>query len=317
MFARVAKFYSVCVVAALFAAAAALAGPAAAQEKLRVVATTTDLRSLVEAVGGDRVTAVNLVPAGADAEDYQPKPQDIALLKGARLVVRVGLDFDLWLEKLLARATFTSGLREIQRGGPGYIDASYAIAVLEVRGASVGPSDGHAHGSGNPHYWLDPQNAEIITGNILEGLSRIDPQNAPVYERNRLAFLRRLANKLQDWEARIAPLRAQALIAYHNDWAYFVRRFRLNLVDFIEPKPGVPPSAARLAAVIRIMRERGIRIIISQPSQPERHVAFLAQQTGATVVRLAGSVGALPGTDDYLSLFDVNIGALAAALGKR
>ena len=110
-----------------------------------------------------------------DAEEYQPKPQDVLRLQErARMLVRVGLDYDLWVDRLLAQA----GKPEISRGGAGYVDASFAIAVLELRGMSVGPGDGHAHGSGNPHYWLDPKNAEIITGTILEALARIDPANA-------------------------------------------------------------------------------------------------------------------------------------------
>ena len=121
-----------------------------AQERIPVVTTTSDLRSLVEAVGGDPVAATSLVPANFDAEDYQDKPQDVVRVKSARMVVRVGLDDDLWFDRVLAQ----TARPEIQRGGAGYVDASYAIAVLEVRGMTVGPGDGHAHGSGNPHYWL-------------------------------------------------------------------------------------------------------------------------------------------------------------------
>src|SRR5262245_63750327 len=158
----------------LLVALFALAAPGFAQEQIQVVTTTTDRRSLAEAVGGDRILAVSLVPPNLDAEEYQPKPQDVLRLKNARLLVRVGLDYDLWLDRLLAQA----GRPEISRGGPSYVDASFAIAVLELRGMSVGPGDGHAHGSGNPHYWLDPKNAETITANILEALARIDPANA-------------------------------------------------------------------------------------------------------------------------------------------
>src|SRR6516162_10264662 len=163
-----------------------LASSALAQGRVQIVTTTTDLRSLVEAVGGDRVEAINLVPAAMDAEEYQPKPQDLVRLKNARLLVRVGLDYDLWLDRLLAQA----GNPNLSRGGAGYVDASFGISVLEVRGLSVGP--GHAHGLGNPHYWLDPKNAEIITSTILEALARRDPANASIYEANRLAFVARL-----------------------------------------------------------------------------------------------------------------------------
>jgi len=301
---------------ALIAASLACAAPGLAQgraeERIQVVATTTDLRSLTEAVGGERVAVVSLVPPNMDAEDYQPKPQDVLRLKSARMLVRVGLDYDLWADRLLAQA----GKPEISRGGAGYVDASFAIAVLELRGMSVGPGDGHAHGSGNPHYWLDPRNAEIITGTILEALARIDPANAAGYEANRSAFLARLQAKLIEWEARLAPIRAMPIVAYHNSWPYFARRFRLDFVAFIEVRPGVPPSSAHLAGIVRTMKARGVRIVVREPHEPQRDVAFVAGKVGASVVTLAASVGALPPAGDYISLFDANVAALTTAASR-
>jgi ABC-type Zn uptake system ZnuABC Zn-binding protein ZnuA len=295
---------------ALAAAALALATPGHAEERIPVVATTTVLRSLVEAVGGDRIAAISLVPANADAEEYQPKPQDVLRLRNARLLVRVGLDYDLWVDRLLLQA----GNRDIARRGEGYVDTSLGIAVLEVRGMSVGPTDGHAHGNGNPHYWLDPRNAEIITANIAEALSRRDPANAAQYEANRHAFLSRLEAKLPDWDAQLAPLRGAPLVAYHNSWPYFARRFRLDFAAFIETKPGVPPSPSHLAAIVTTMRERGVRIVVREPHEPQRDVAFVAEKTGARVVTLATAVDALPATQDYIALFDANVAALLAAV---
>ena len=295
---------------AVIVGALALAAPAFAQERIAVVATTTDLRSLTEAVGGEHVAVVSLVPANMDAEEYQPKPQDVLRLRTARMLVRVGLDYDLWTDRLLLQA----GNSAIRRGGPGYVDASFAITVLELRGMSVGPTDGHAHGSGNPHYWLDPKNAEIITGTILETLARIDSANAASYEANRAAFLARLQSKLAEWEAKLAPLKAMPLVAYHNSWPYFARRFRLDLVGFIEVKPGVPPSPSHLAGIVRTMQARGVRVVIREPHEPKRDVDFVANKAGAKVVTLAASVGVLPQAGDYIALFDANVAALLAAV---
>jgi len=298
---------------ALVVACFAVASPGFSQDRIQVVTTTTDLRSLAEAVGGERVKATSLVPGNMDAEEYQPKPQDVLRLKNARMLVRVGLDYDLWADRLLAQADN----REVGRGGAGYVDASFAIAVLELRGMSVGPGDGHAHGSGNPHYWLDPHNAGIVTGTILEGLARIDPANAATYEANRLAFLVRLRAKLTEWTATLAPLKAAPIVAYHNSWPYFARRFRLDLVGFIEIKPGVPPSPSHLAGIIQAMRARDVRIVVREPREPERDVAFVTNKTGASSVTLAASVGALPQAGDYLSLFDANVEALRSAAAVR
>jgi len=287
--------------------------PAQSKDRIQVITTTTDLRSLTEVVGGDAVDALNLVPANFDAEEYQPKPQDVLRLKNARLVVRVGLDYDLWFDRLLQ----ASAKADIQRAGPAYVDASYGIAALEVRGVSFGPGDGHAHGSGNPHYWLDPKNAEFITANILAGLARIDPDNAKTYEANREAFLTRLAQKVGEWEERLAPLKSLPIIAYHNSWPYFARRFRLEFAGFLEIKPGVPPTPSHLAGIIQTMRARGVRIVVREPHEPERDVAFVAQKSGASVVVLAATVGGLPGARDYFSLFETNVGALVEAAGAR
>ena len=286
---------------------------ASAQDRIRVVTTTTDLRSLTEAVGGEFVEAVSLVPANFDAEEYQPKPQDVLRLKETRLVVRVGLDYDLWFDRLLEAAR----QRDLRRGGEGYVDASFAIAPLEVRGVAVGPGDGHAHGSGNPHYWLDPKNAEFITANILEGLARIDPLHAKAYESNRSAFLARLSAKLTEWEAKLTQLRTTPVVAYHNSWPYFARRFRLDFIDFLEIKPGVPSTPSHLAGIIEKMQARNVRLVVREPHEPERDVAFVAAKTGASVVVLATSVGALPGTGDYLALFDTDVAALVNAAGSR
>jgi ABC-type Zn uptake system ZnuABC Zn-binding protein ZnuA len=292
--------------AAALAAGVALATTAFAQDRIEVVTTTTDLRSLAEAVGGERVAVTNIVPAGMDAEEYQPKPQDALRLKSASLFVRVGLDYDLWADRLLL-ATANGAVR---RGGPGYVDTSYGIATLEVRGMSVGPGDGHAHGNGNPHYWLD---AEVITASILAGLSRVDPESAGTYEANRAAFLSRLREKLAEWERRLAPLQGTPLVAYHNSWPYFARRFRLDFVGFIEVKPGVPPSPGHLAGIVRLMKDRGVKVVVREPHEPQRDVAFVAAKAGATIATLAGSVGDLPQAGDYIALFDANITALTAA----
>lgn len=293
------------VLAALFCA-----GGAAAQEPLFVVATTTDLKSLAEAVGGRRVAVTNIVPPNVDAEEYQPKPQDLSRIRDAKLVLRVGVDYDLWLDRLLAQAKRP----ELRRGGAAHVDCSFAIALLDVRGTQVGPAGGHAHGSGNPHYWLDPANAEIITGVILEALARNDPANAKYYEGERLKFLDRLSARMREWERKLAPVQGKPMIAYHNSWAYYARRFRLNFAGTIEPRPGIPPSPSHLAGLLKLMESQQVKVIVRQPHEPAKNADFLAGKTGAKVVLLATSVGALPAVNDYLSLFDYNAETLVNAM---
>ena len=284
-----------------------LLAPPGTQAALSVLTTTANLQSLVEAVGGDRVSAVSLVPAGSDAEEYAPRPQDLDRIRGASMVVRVGLDYDLWLDRLLRQ----SGKPALLRGGSGHVDASNAVVLLEVKGGGLS-GGAHAHGAGNPHYWLDPKNADVITGNIVEALARLDSLNAKYYEQRRIDFLARLEQRIKVWQLKLAPLAGKPLLTYHNNWPYFARRFRLNFIGTIEPRPGVAPSPAALAGLIRRMREEQVSVIVRHPQEPARDVDFLARKVGARVVILAASVGDLPQAQDYFSLFEANIAALAA-----
>lgn len=277
---------------------------------LTVVTTTSDLKSLVEFVGGDRVRVSSIALPAQDPHSFEPRPSDFQQLKAANLVVKIGLDHDLWIDQMLAEV----GTPAIRRGGAGYVDTSVGIPLLEVRSRSVAPLDGHNHGAGNPHYWLDPFNAQTMTGAIMEGLSRIDPDHANLYETNRVAFLTQLNAKVAEWEQQLASYQGQPVIAYHNSWPYLARRFRLNVVDYIEPKPGVPPSPNHLANLLRQIKEKHISLIIKEPYESDQIPRLLSRKTGVTVATLISSVGAVPQAQNYFSLFDYNIKALAEAL---
>jgi ABC-type Zn uptake system ZnuABC Zn-binding protein ZnuA len=180
-----------------------------------------------------------------------------------------------------------------------------------VRAGGVGPGDGHPHGRGNPHYWLDPMNAEMITATILEALAAVDPANAKRYEANRLAFMDQLMRRMHDW-SRVLN-RPSAIVTQHDTWPYFARRFRLRFVGVIEPRPGVPPGAAHLATLAQLPN---VTAIVRQPYEAPRDADFLAAKTGAPVVVLASGVGDVPQARDYLSLIDYNVRTLSAGSRK-
>jgi ABC-type Zn uptake system ZnuABC Zn-binding protein ZnuA len=292
--------------------ASLVSGTAPAQQ-LRVVATTSDLASLARVLAGDLAQIETIVPPAADPEAFEPRPSDLAKLKGAGVVVRVGLGYDHWLDKLLSLHADAA----VNRGGAGYVDASTGIPLLEVKGSSLDPAnrDGHAHGLANPHYWLDPANAEPITGGIAEAIMRVAPASGEKIIARRDDFLADLKQRLADWERQLGPYRGARLIAYHNTWPYFARRFRFNIVDVIEIKEGVAPSPARLAKLAAIMREQAIRVIVQEPFEPEETSQLLARRTGAQVIKLAPSVGSVSAATDYRAMFDYNVEGLARALG--
>jgi ABC-type Zn uptake system ZnuABC Zn-binding protein ZnuA len=255
----------------------------------------------------------SIVPAGADPEAFEPRPGDLGKLRRAGLLVRVGLGYDYWLDALVNQ----TGEQRLMRGGEATLDASAGIPLLEIRGQSIINEGGHAHGMANPHYWLDPENAIIVTAGIAEALVRIAPGHRDRILANREGFLSQLETRRTLWSRTLAPFAGTKLIAYHNSWPYFARRFRLNVIAFIEPKTGVAPSPAHLVQLISEGRRAQVRAILHEPFDPEDASRFVAQKLGVPLVRLAISVGSLEGTNDYLALFDYNVATLAKALGAR
>jgi ABC-type Zn uptake system ZnuABC Zn-binding protein ZnuA len=280
---------------------------------INVVATTTDLAALVAVVGGNLVTVESIVPPGVDPEAFEPRPGDLGRLQRADLLLRVGLGYDYWLDALVKQ----TGAKRLLRGGEAYLDASGGIPLLEIRGQSVVNEGGHAHGVANPHYWLDPENAITVTAGIAEALVRIAPGQREKILANREGFLSKLETRRARWSQTLAPFAGSRLIAYHNSWPYFARRFRLDVIAFIEPKAGVAPSPAHLAHVIAEGRKAQVRAILHEPYEPEDASRFVAGKLAVPMIRLAISVGSIEGTNDYLALFDYNVATLAKALGAR
>ncbi|MFM0061074.1 metal ABC transporter substrate-binding protein [Paraburkholderia phytofirmans] len=284
-----------------------------AAAQIAVVATTSDVASLVSAVGGDLVRVKTIIPPTIDPEAFEPRASDFANLARADLIVRVGLGYDFWIDRL------TDRLRrpELQQGGLRSIDASTGIPLLEVGGLNpLVPDDGHGHGMANPHYWLDPVNAETITANIATGIIRLAPDARDTVEANRNRFLANLHERLAVWSKQLAPYRGTAVLAYHNGWPYFARRFQLDMVGFIETKEGVPPSAAHLTVLMAQARQRGARAILQTAYEPRRYSEMLSARTGVPVVTLAPSVGSVAQAVDYLSMMDYNVGTLTRALAS-
>jgi ABC-type Zn uptake system ZnuABC Zn-binding protein ZnuA len=290
------------------------AAPAWGGGEISVVTTTTDLKALVEAVGGDRVRVESLAPAVHDPHAVEVKPGQLARLRDAVLLVRVGLDHEPWL----ARALRSAGNPRLAPPGPGNLDASQGIPLLQAETVRARPERGvHVHGLGNPHYWLDPENARVITATILGGLARLAPADQVVFTANRARFLERLDAGLARWSRALAPLAGLRVVVAHDSWPYFARRFGLVVVAAIEPSPGVPPSPQSLAALTARMREGGVRLIIAEPWSNAAVVSQVAARSGARAVTLAASVGADPEAADYIALFDLNVRRLVEAAAAR
>lgn len=289
------------------------AAPAWGGGPLPVVTSSTDLKALVEAVGGDAVHVEALAPPLADPHAVDVKPGQLAKLKAAALLVRVGLDHEPWL----ARALRSVNDPRFAPGSPHYLDASRGIRLLQAETPRVRPERGvHLHGFGNTHYWLDPENARPITGAILDALARLAPSDRPQFEANRKRFLEQLDAGLKRWSQAMAPYRGTRGVVVHETWPYFAERFGLVVVAAVEPTPGVPPSPSYLATLTQKMKDAGVKLVIAEPYSNASLVNQVAARSGARVVTLIPSVGGDPEARDYLALFDLNIKRLTEALAK-
>src|SRR5678809_44185 len=277
---------------------------------IKVVTTTTDLKSITELIGGDKVSVSAIATGYQNPHFVDPKPSYIIGLSKADLFVTVGLDLEIgWSPQLLASSRNT----KIQKGAEGYVDASEGIGLLQVPTAA-NRAEGDIHIYGNPHYWLDPMNGKVIARNIANGLERVDPSDKAIFEANLQSFYNRIDAKMKEWQAKMAPYKGSKIIAYHNEWVYFETRFGLQIVDFMEPKPGIPPTPSQLVKVINEVTANKIRVIISSPYFTTSSSDVVSKQTGVKELTLATSVGAFDPVKDYFGLFDYNIDHLITCL---
>jgi ABC-type Zn uptake system ZnuABC Zn-binding protein ZnuA len=296
----------------LTAAALALCSGAARAE-IKVVTASADLKYICERVGGAEVKVESLAAGDQDLHMVEPRPSLVYKLRKADLVVRVGLDLDMWVDSLINAAKN----KNLFYGASGYVDASAGVPLLEKPEGKVDASMGDIHIYGNPHYWLDPANAKIMAGNILAGLKRAAPDKAAVFEANYGAFVKELDEKLAGWQARMAKYKGLKVITYHSSWPYFARRFGLDVAGHVEPKPGIPPSASHLDSLVKKMRAENIKVILTENYYPRRGPEFLAGKTGAAVVTAAVSAGGAKEVKTYFDVFDRVIAGLEEAADKN
>jgi ABC-type Zn uptake system ZnuABC Zn-binding protein ZnuA len=295
-------------------AAAGLIGTGALMpsKKVNVVATTPDLASIAELIGGDAVDVKALAKPTEDAHFVDPKPSSIVTLNRADMLIDGGAELELgWLPALLQSARNP----KIAAGAPGRVVASQGIRLLEVP-TTFDRSKGDVHALGNPHFLIDPVNARTVAGRIAAQLSQIDPANAAKYNANLKSFEARMDAKLAEWQKQLAPYAGAKIVTYHKDFPYLAARFKLDVVETLEPKPGIAPSPAHLAEVITTMKAKGAKVILVQPFQNRKTAETVARQTGATILDLAQQPGAVKGTATYFDMMDYIVTTIADALRK-
>lgn len=283
---------------------------AAAADKLRVVATTTDLKALAEAVGGDLADVDSLARGNQNPHDLEVRPSLMVKVRRADLLVINGLELDQWAEVVVQGANNP----KVLPGAPGRVDASEGLPVLEVPTGKVDRSMGDVHPVGNPHYTMDPGMAPQITANILNGLVRLQPQSRPTFEKNRAAFLAGVEQAMGRWTAALAPFKGAKVVQYHPVFVYLFTRFGLAKGGAIEDRPGIPATPGHLSRLIQAMKQEQIKLVVVEPWNDVKLAERVAQEAGAKVRVLAPAVGAVKEATSYLDTLDYNVRALAEGL---
>lgn len=294
----------------LLLCAAVMLPSRAEAKKLRVITTLTDLASLTQEVGGDKVDVEALAKGYQDPHFVEPKPSFLLKLRNADLLISVGLDLEIgWLPPLITQ----SGNGRIQPGSPGYLDASQFAEILEIPQGKITRAEGDVHPLGNPHYWLDPDNGRRIAKGIATKLSEMDPGDTAYFQQRDQDFEKRLADADKKWVAEMAPYRGRKVVTYHRSWPNFAKHFGLDVEGYIEPRPGIPPTPSHTIQIVNLMKRDNIKIELIEPYFDLKTPNSIASMTGAKVVVMMPSVGGKPEITDYFKLFDYDINLLTQA----
>jgi zinc/manganese transport system substrate-binding protein len=287
------------------AATLALSAARAEAEVIKVVTTTTDLASLMTAVGGDKVEVQALVPGGFNADFYQPRPSDLFKIHRARLFVQIGLGLEDWARDLVNGANNANLIKA---------QVSYQIPLLDVPAGHVDYSFGDIHPYGNPHYQLDPEDGRVMAQNVFNALVYADPADKDYFAANLATFDAALNTAEAKWRAEMAPYAGAKFIPYHESWDYFARAFKLEIPGTIENKPGFVPSPARIQEVIELAKQQKVRLIVTEPYYDVSIAQLVAKQAGIPMLNLDISVGGNPEQTDYLSMIDYIVSQFVKAL---
>jgi len=281
--------------------------------KLNVVTSTEDLSAIAREIGGDKVTVDSIAKGYQDPHFVEPKPSFFLKLQKADLLAVVGLQLEIgWLPPLITQ----SGNPKIQVGGKGYLDASSQCEILDLPTGPVTRAQGDVHPLGNPHYWLDPENGRRLARAFKDKFSEMQPGDAAFFAQQLASFEQRLTEAEKRWDAQMAPYKGKKVVTYHRSFSNFAKRFGLNIVDYVEPKPGIPPTPSHTLEVINLMRAQNIKLVLVEPYFDMRTPNSIAQQTGGTAIVLLPSVGGEKAVQTYFQLFDYDVNLLVNAFSK-
>jgi zinc/manganese transport system substrate-binding protein len=297
----------------LFLAVLAAAAPAQAQGKLNVVTTTEDLAAIAREIGGDRVTVEAIARGYQDPHFVEAKPSFILKLQRADVLIVVGRELEIgWLPPLVQQ----SRNGKIQPGADAYVDASLEAQILEIPTGQITRAMGDVHPLGNPHYWLDPENGKRVAKEIADKFSQLRPNDRGTFQQRLADFTTRLDAAEKRWLAQMAPYKGTKVVTYHRSFPNFADRFGLDIIGYVEPRPGIPPSPQHTLDLINEMKRQNVKLILVEPYFDLKTPNAIARDTGGQVLVMPPSVGGVKEASDYFKLFDYDINLLVDAVKK-
>lgn len=276
---------------------------------LKVVASTTFFKNLVEHIGGEHVNVHAVASPKFNVHFVQPKPSDVVKTAKADLFVFAGLDLEAWADPLLE----ASGRHDLFRGQTRNLDLSQGILLKNVP-ELLSRSQGDIHAFGNPHYTLDPLNAKIMAQTVSRKLQEVDPEHAQEYSQNESAFLAKLENKIAEWKSLCAHCAGKEIFAYHDEMVYLTDFLGIKEGGYLEAKPGVSPSPKHLAELESYARANKVRAIAGASFYPQKTIRKFAEKIGAKTAVILQAPGEVKGTEDLWAFYDYNVSQLAGAL---
>jgi ABC-type Zn uptake system ZnuABC Zn-binding protein ZnuA len=281
---------------------------------VNVVTTTEDLASITREIGGDRIAVESIARGYQDPHFVEAKPSFILRLQRADLLVLVGRELELgWLPPLIQQ----SRNAKIQPGAQGYLDASLQARILDIPQGQITRAMGDVHPLGNPHYWLDPENGKVIARAIAESLARLRPTDRAYFDQRLAAFSTRLDEAKRKWLAMMAPYAGTKVVSYHRSFSNFADRFGLDVIGYVEPRPGIPPTPQHTLDVINEMKRQNVKLVLIEPYFDLKTPNAIGRATGAQVLVMPPSVGGVKEITDYFALFDYNINRLVDAIKQN
>jgi len=297
----------------LLALVLALPISAFAQGKLNVVTTTEDLASIAREIGGDRSTVESIARGYQDPHFVEAKPSFILKLQRANMLIVVGRELEIgWLPPLLTQ----SRNGKIQLGGSGYLDASLNAEILEIPTGQITRAEGDVHPLGNPHYWLDPENGKRIAKSIADKFSELRPGDRAYFQQQLASFTSRLDTAEKRWLSMMAPYKGTKMVSYHRSFPNFAERFGLEIVGYVEPRPGIPPTPQHTLDLINEMKRQNVKLALIEPYFDLKTPQAIGRETGAQVLVMPPSVGGVKEVTDYFKLFDYDINLVIDAIKK-